>query len=404
MIVVDGSVAPGFEAVQDQFGGSELGRGGASFSAYVDGEKVVDLWAGDARPGTPWAKDTMATAMSATKGFTALCAQILYDRGLLDIDAPVSCYWPEYAQAGKEATLVRHILNHTSGVLGFQDPGELLDWSGNGWEDYDGIARRLAASPPAWEPGTRIGYHAVSIGWLVQELVRRITGLTVGAFFAREVAEPLGLSIFIGTPDPEQTRLAGVIAATGPGMEARAAWFRQLAADPSSALVQSAIHMHGGSLFEHMDFLNLPKVRRAEIPSVNGSADARSMARMYSMLAQGGKLDGIRIVSPESVEVFRTKTFSGPSALTPKGMPDWLPAPEMRYALGYEGDFGESPKPWRFGPTPEAFGHLGAGGQIGFADPTRRLGFGFVQTDGNDWAISTALIESVYACLGSAAG
>ncbi|TMR91012.1 serine hydrolase domain-containing protein [Nonomuraea basaltis] len=405
MVVVAGSLTPGFAAVEEAFARSDIGRGGAAFSAYVEGEKVVDLWAGDARPGVAWGRDTMTTAMSATKGFAALCAHILHDRGLLDIDAPVARYWPEYAQAGKEKTLVRHILNHTSGMLCFQDPGDLLDWSGNGWDDYDEIARRIAASPPAWEPGTRIGYHAISIGWLIQELVRRITGTTVGSFFAREVAEPLRLSIFIGTPEPEQARLADQIsdppAESSPLPEPVLALFKQVSADPASHMSQAGIHMHGGTISSHNGFFNLPKVRGLEVPAANGSVDARSLARMYAMLAQGGELDGVRIVTPESINVFGTKSFSGPNALWPdSGLPEWLTPPEMRYALGYEGDFGQAPAPWRFGPTHESFGHLGAGGQVGFADPVRHVAIGFVRSHlGADWSVSNSLVEVLYTCL-----
>jgi CubicO group peptidase (beta-lactamase class C family) len=145
-----------------------------------------------------------------------------------------------------------------------------------------------------------------------------------------------------------------------------------------------------------MGFFNLPTVRSLEIPSANASADARGLARMYAALAQGGELDGVRLVSPESNKVFGTKTFGGPSALWPSDPNPW----SMKYALGYEGDFGEGPRPWRFGPTPETFGHLGAGGQIGFADPVRHVAIGFLRNHlGPDWAVSNALVDALYACL-----
>jgi CubicO group peptidase (beta-lactamase class C family) len=402
---VEGTVASQFAPVQEEFARADVGRGGAAFTAYLDGEKVVDLWVGDAQEGVPWAKDTLTTVMSATKGCAALCMQILCDRGLVDVDAPVARYWPEYAQAGKEQTLVRHVLNHTSGLLCFSDPGDLLDWAGNGWDDYDEIARRIAASPPAWEPGTRIGYHAISIGWLIQEIVRRVTGMTVGAFFAREVAERLNLSIFIGTPPEAQTRLADVMREqpdpSNPAIAAFVDVYRRALEQPGSRLAQAGVYMHGGTVTEQLGFLGLAQVRETEIPAANGSADARSLARMYAMLAQGGELDGVRIVSPGSVKLFGTKTFSGPSAVFPdRGLPEGMTAPHMAYALGYEGDFGETPKPWRFGPSPEAFGHLGAGGQVGFADPARHVAVGFVRNHlGMDWSVSNALIDRVYACL-----
>lgn len=404
MAEVDGTLDSRFAAVEEVFARSDLGRGGAAFAAYVDGEKVVDLWAGNASDGLPWRQDTLATIMSSTKGCAALCMEILCDRGLIDVEAPVARYWPEYAQAGKEHTLVRHILNHTSGMLCFSDPGDLLDWSGKGWDDYDEIARRIATSPPAWEPGTLIGYHAISIGWLIQELVRRVTGMTVGAFFAQEVAEPLGLSIFIGTPLAEQQRLADIfrdaLDRSDPAVMAFIELFKKELEQPGSRIGQASVYMHGATATDEPGFWALPNVRAAEIPAANGSADARSLARMYAVLAQGGELDGVRLVSPSTVKLFGTKSFSGPTALVPKdeqfaGGPVW----HMAYALGFEGDFGVTPKPWRFGPSAEAFGHLGAGGQAAFADPAHHVSVGFVRNHHSDWSVSTALVEALYACL-----
>jgi CubicO group peptidase (beta-lactamase class C family) len=371
------------------------------FAAYVDGKKVVDVWKGEARPGVAWSGDTLATMWSATKGCAALCAQVLYDRGLLDVNSRVAQYWPEYGQAGKEETLVRHILNHTAGVLCFDDPGAFLDWSGKGWDDYDGIAQRLAASPPSWEPGTKIGYHAISFGWLVQELVRRVAGTTLGSFFRTEIAEPLGLSIFIGTPTAEQSRLADVMAAP-PAVPAEpdplALELLKALMDPNSLVRRAAVTMHDRAF--DADFVELPKVRSLEIPAANGSGDARSLARMYAVLAQGGKLDGFRLLSRESVELFGTPTFSGPSAaFSADSFPDGVPIPENHYALGYEGDSGDTPMGRRFGPTESAFGHLGAGGQVGFADPVRGVSVGFLRNQGAEWELPSALIAALYSRL-----
>jgi CubicO group peptidase (beta-lactamase class C family) len=403
-VIVAGTVASGFEAVKDAFERSEIARGGASFGAYYRGRPVVDLWAGEARPGVAWQENTVSTVMSATKGLAALCAQILWDRGELDLDAPVTRYWPEYGQAGKGDTLVRHVLTHTAGMLSFQDPGDLLDWSGNGWDDYDEIARRIAASPPAWEPGTRIGYHAFSIGWLIQELVRRITGDTIGTFFAREVAQPLELDAYIGTPEAVQQRMADLVVERSP--EPRG--FARLAmnalhreqADPDSPIAQSSVQMHGRSFSDELQFFNLPATRTAELAAAGATTNGRNLARIYATLAEGGELNGQRIVSPESIELFRTPAAGGRTMIWPRnGFLRLMPAPRMRYALGYEGDFGEAPKPWRFGPTPQSFGHLGAGGQIGFADPVRRVAAGFTRTYLQEWSVSTALIEALYACI-----
>jgi CubicO group peptidase (beta-lactamase class C family) len=342
--------------------------------------------------------------MSATKGFAVLCVQALADRGLVDVDAPIIRYWPEYGRKGKDRTLVRHVLNHTSGMLCFHDPGDLLDWSGNGWDDYDEIARRIAASPAMWAPGTRIGYHAISMGWLIQELVRRVTGLTVGAFFASEIADPLGLSVHIGTPVAEQERLADII--TDPpdtsGVMSKLMWAlaKREMSKSDSLTAKAFVQMHGGTLADHLDFFNLPAVRTLEIPAANASADARSIARLYSVLAQAGEGAGPRIVSPKSVRQFGAPCVSGVSALASESrVAKWFKPSPMRYALGYEGDFGAGPKPWRFGPTPQSFGHLGAGGQIGFADPVHRVAVGFLRNHHNDWSVPTALVETLYGCL-----
>lgn len=402
--VVSGTTVRRFAAVERAFARCDLGRGGAAFAAYVDGVKVVDLWAGEAQPGIPWRRDTLVTAMSATKGFAALCVQVLADRGLVDVDAPVIRYWPEYGQMSKERTLVRHILNHTSGMLCFHEPGHLLDWSGDGWDDYDEIARRIAASPAMWAPGTRIGYHAISVGWLIQELVRRVTGMTVGAFFASEIADPLGLAIHIGTLRAEQERLADIITdppgSSGPKNKLMWALVKREMSKPDSLIAKAFVQMHGGTLADHFDFFNLPVVRALEIPAANGSADARSIARLYSVLAQAEEVKGPRIVSLTSTRQFGTPCVSGLSALSPNsGIAKWFKPPQMRYALGYEGDFGAGPKPGRFGPTPESFGHLGAGGQVGFADPIRRVAVGFLRNHHNDWSVPTTLVKTLYGCL-----
>lgn len=403
---VAGEVDPVFAAVRRTFAGLALGRGGAAVAAYVDGEKVVDLWGGWARDDRPWTRDTLVLAMSATKGVAALCIQMLSDRGLIDPEERVATYWPEFAAAGKQDILVRHVMNHTAGVIGIDHPEEILDWSGRGWDDYDAIAQRVAASAPSWEPGTKIGYHAVSIGWLTQELVRRTTGDTLGTFVANEIAAPLGLDLHIGTPADAQPRVADIVQDDPSEIGFKGRAIRKLlvraVSDPESLTGRSAIAMPNGSILTDMDRLNAPWFKAIELPSANGCMDARSLARMYAVLAQGGELDGVRLVSPESIAQFGSLSFSGDSAMVPKSS-FWraiLPSTQMRYALGYEGDFGQvESDERRFGPNPTAFGHLGAGGQIGFADPERRVSFAFLRNHHSEWEASTALVASLYACL-----
>ena len=401
-------VAPGFERVRDVFeeGVREFGEGGGAFCVYLRGEKVVDLWAGEARPGTAWGENTLAIIHSATKGLSALCAQILYDRSELDPDARVAEYWPEFAQAGKEDVLVRHVLSHTAGLLTFADPGSLLDWKGGGWDEYDEIAARLAAAPSAWEPGTRVGYHALTIGWLVGELVRRITGKTIGQFFREEVAVPLGVDVRIGTPFEEQPRVADVIDLSYEREPEDAVALdrmtREMMKDPDTLLGQATFAMHRSSAVgQNAGFMNEPRVRAVEIAAANGTATAAGLARVYAMLSMDGELDGVRIVSPESIGVFRTQAAAGPNALY-----DGLRLPngtvvntEIRYALGYELSIAPPGQSGPFGPVDEAFGHRGAGGQIGFCDPINHVAVGYVR---NHLTLvptfSATLIDTVYTC------
>jgi CubicO group peptidase (beta-lactamase class C family) len=411
----NGHVATGFEPVRALFE-SELidhGRGGSAFCAYVGGEPVVDLWAGEARPDVPWAQDTLTTVFSATKGMAALCAQILSDRGELDVDAPVARYWPAFAQAGKERALVRHVLSHTVGVLGMPDAGSLLDWSGRGWGDYEQIAARLAAAEPAWEPGTKVGYHAVTYGWLVGELVRRITGKTIGTFFHDEVATPLDLDLWLGTPPQEHPRCADLFEHSTDGMAADDAFmFRaecEQARHPETLSAQAGIAMHGSSIGDHMvTFFTHPRVREVEIAASNASGTAHALARMYAMLSMGGELDGARIVSPESIAEFSTEAAIGPNATWP-----WnelrLPsgnvatASLMRWALGYGRDVPDPDGPTAYGPVDEAFGMGGFGGQVAFCDPVNRIAVGYLR---NHLSLASQdaskLIDALYDCAGIA--
>lgn len=388
-------------------GRDDLGAGGGAFCVYRDGAKVVDLWAGTARPARPWHADTRAVLMSATKGLTALCAMVLHSRGLLDVDAPMTEYWPEFGQAGKQKALVRHVLDHTVGVVGLPDSDSLLDWDGTGWDDYDGIASRLAAAEPAWEPGTQIGYHAITCGWLTGELVRRITGRTIGTFFAEEVAGPLGLDAAIGTSAADQEKVADVIGeaydSVPPEIVTLDQANRALFSDPDSLMSDAAIAGAGGNIIGNLvPFMNSPRVRGVEIAAANGTATAEALARVYAMLSRGGELDGVRLVDPASVELFRTESANGPSAITPPiSLPGGVvvPSPFTSYALGFACNNAGPGMPPMFGPTPETYGHAGHGGQIGLCDPTRRLGVGFVRSHLAVMPLLAAgLLNAVYKC------
>ena len=405
-LVVGGFAAPGFEPVAALLGSGArvlvgererragLGDGGGAFCAYVGGECVVDIWAGRAdETGRPWEAGTRGVIMSSTKGLTTLCAHLLEDRGQLDLDAPVVRYWPEFGQAGKAATTVRQLLSHQSGAIGVPGSDELLSWDGAGWSDSVSIAAAIAAGEPAWEPGTRHGYHGVTFGWLVGEVVRRISGMSLGAFFRTQVAEPLGVSCSIGTPASELGTVARVLEfPVKPGHAGALG-----AIDPASRSGRSVLAGAEGSLFadaegrpRFADFMNTPAVLEAEIGALGATATARALARIYAALA-----DGEELVSRASVERFRVEQVCGRDAV--------MSVP-TRWAVGYSL---EAPPvipglPPLHGPAPGAFGHMGAGGQIGFADPEHTVSVGFVRNHLENQALplmGASLVGMLYSCL-----
>jgi CubicO group peptidase (beta-lactamase class C family) len=402
---VDGFTAPGFESVAGVLARSMEARQeeGAAVSAYVNGTRVVDLWAGTTE-GRPWTENTLALMFSCSKGALALSAQILYDRGLLDLDAPVTKYWPEFAENGKQATTVLHVLTHQAGVVSFPYYWKDLGLESLGLTDWELMTRRLAESPASWPAGSFCFYHALSIGYLVGELIRRVDGRSPGRFFAEEIAAPLGLDMYIGTPEsvlpraaaiqpepprdlsklsPEQLELANlVLKMTETAHEA----VRNGTGIEIEALLWSANFTHpdlesgDGYLVELM---NNRLIRKAEIPAGNAIGGARDLARMYATLAGGGSVDGLRLVSPESIDRFNT-----PEAEMMAGLPP--------ICVGYH----------RLDPlypmaSETAFGHGGAGASMGFADPEHNLSFGFIHSRmTNEPGGSAAdLAAAVYACL-----
>ena len=409
---VKGLVAPGFERVAetlgagatlrlaDREGRADLGEGGGAFCAYVGGECVVDVWTGVAGPdGKAWAEDTRAVIMSSTKGMTTLCAHILENRGELGLDAPVVRYWPEFGQAGKSETTVRQLLSHQSGAIGVPGADELLSWDGSGWADSEAIAAAIASGEPAWEPGTRHGYHGVTFGWLVGELVRRISGQSLGTFFEAEVAGPLGVtgSVSIGTPAAELPSVATVMEfPVKPGTKGA---LRTI--DPESKSGRAVLAGVHGSLFadergepRFADFMNTPDVLAAEIGALGATATARALARTYAALTDD------ELVSRASVERFRTEQVCGRDAVM--GVP-------TRWAVGYSL---EPPAlvpgaPPMHGPDAGTFGHMGAGGQIGFADPWAGVAVGFVRNHLENQALplmGACLVDVLYSCLVTGTG
>ena len=365
MAEVHGEAARGFEAVREAFSANfeRHGEVGAAFSLYHRGRKVVDLWGGvaDETTGRAWAEDTLQLVFSTTKGATAACAHLLAQRGELDFDAPVSEYWPEFKAEGKEQVPVRWLLSHRAGLPVVDralSPEDALAW--------DPVVEALAAERPVWEPGTAHGYHALTYGWLVGEVVRRISGRSLGLFFAQEMAAPLGLEFWIGLPEQHETRVSRLIELPRLA-QARAELdlsglpdvMRELATaflDPSS-LTNRALNLTSPPL----DY-NSRGVHAAEVPAANGICTARSLARFYAGLI--GEVDAVRILTPETVARATVEQSEGRDRV--------LLVP-TRFGLGYF-------LPSSFSPMagPASFGHAGAGGSLGFADPDTGVAFGYV--------------------------
>jgi CubicO group peptidase (beta-lactamase class C family) len=364
-IPVHGTCDARFAAVRDLFarGFSERREIGAAVSFSLDGETVVDLWGGhvDRERTREWERDTLVNVYSTTKGMTALCAHQLVERGALDLDAPVAHYWPEFAANGKAEIPVRWLLSHRAGLAAPRRTislDELFAW--------DPFVAALAEQEPWWEPGTRHGYHALTFGHLVGELIRRVSGQSIGAFFRENVADPLDADFHIGLAPEHDARTSDLHGSIAPPRENGAKFKGPLAdflrdmSDPTT-LAGAAF---GNPRFEP-GLVNTRAWRAAEIPSANGHGTARALARIYGALARGGEVDGVRLLAPESIERAIQEQAFGPDAVL-GGMP-------MRYGLGFmlRQDF------MPLSPSERAFGHPGAGGSIGMADPDARVGFGF---------------------------
>ncbi|MET7605994.1 serine hydrolase domain-containing protein [Streptomyces avermitilis] len=373
-----------FAAVREAFEGNfrERGELGAAVTVTLGGETVVDLWGGwaDAARTRPWERETLVNVWSTSKGPTSLCAHILADRGLLDFDAPGAAYWPEFAAAGKGSVLVRHLLSHRAGLAGLREPHsveQLYDW--------ELTAQRLAAQEPWWEPGTRSGYHALTFGFLVGEVVRRVSGLLPGAFLEREVTGPLAIDFTIGLPEKEADRAAELVHPRAAATSEQAEVFSQLAPVALAALLNPVVGATEG---------NTERWRAAEIPAANGHGTARAVAALYGIFAGRGSWDGRPILSPEAAERVREGQGScrdlvlgaGFESETEIGLGLWLSGPNGSY-----------------GPNPKAFGHDGFGGSCGLADPEAGVSLGYVMNRMGphiaDDPRKMALVDALYSAL-----
>jgi CubicO group peptidase (beta-lactamase class C family) len=380
---VRGDVDPRFDAVRAAFADNFARHGdvGAACAVYHRGRLVVDLWGGlaDREHGRPWRRDTTALVFSTTKGMAATCVLRLVERGLLDLDAPIARYWPEFAAAGKATIPVRWALCHKAGLAavdGTLTLEQVLAW--------DPVVAAIAAQAPNWEPGTQHGYHARSFGWIAGELVRRVTGKTLGRVFADEIAAPLGLEFWIGLPESEEPRVATLIPAPPPeDPQVRALLERVMG--PETMLGRVITGPSG--LFAYDTRWNGREFHAAEMPSSNGIGTARAVGRMYAALAH--EVDGVRLLRPETIALARTMQAEGPDAVL--GLP-------TRFGVGFM-----LPPALSLAAAPTALGHPGAGGSLGFADPEAEIGFGYVM---NQMQLGTtgdprsrALVEAVYAAL-----
>lgn len=372
---IRGTVDPAFDEVRDVFerNFAEHGEIGAAFTVYVDGEPVVDLTGGTTTTGEPYGPDTLQMVFSSTKGATALCAHLLAQRGDLDLHAPVVEYWPEFGQNGKDQIPVSWLLSHKSGLIDTDDRltyEQMLDW--------DTVVDALARSAPVWEPGTTHGYHALTYGWLVGEVVRRVSGTSIGAFFAKEVAAPLGLEFWIGLPDEQRPRVSRLVPMQLPGgmpmMAAEEGMGTASDGPPPGGLVAmldmllgpdnlvgKALCAPGGAAGDE-NVWNDPRTWSAQIPAANGVTNSRSLARMYAAMV--GEVDGVRLLTDESLNAAIEPQVEGPDAVL------MFPIP---FALGFMRHSDFSPF-----AGPRSFGHYGAGGSVGFADPDRRIAVGYV--------------------------
>lgn len=383
-------VAPGFEPVAEAFGAwaPAYGKGGGAYCAYLEGRPVVDIWQGQARPGQPWQRDTLCVLMSLSKGLAGVCVQHLVDRGQLDLEQPVATYWPEFAQAGKEKALVRHVMEHTVGLVGPAGVAAIAQPDGTGWDQSRRIAEVIAAAPTDWEPGTKVAYHALTFGWIIGEIVLRATGSTVGQYFADEIAGPLGVEAFIGTPADQVHRVARTYNGDPDSLPRflRATLDKAMASakDPSSLTGRAMLLHEGSTVFEHVEAVfNDPEFLQLEIVSGNGTATARGIARLFAMQAGGGELDGVRVLSREIVEDWSRPILTEPDYVMADVELGQRFAKRMAKVTRTKGFLGNAAMPGlgpRFGPNPDAFGAEGLGGQHGWCDVRSRIAVGYIRS------------------------
>ena len=382
LVPLNGTCEPRFEAVLEAFVQNYRCEDevGSAVSVVVDGRTVVDLWGGwrDAGRQREWQHDTIVCMMSVSKGITGLAFSLLVDRGLVDVNEPVAKYWPQFARNGKQTLPVRFVLDHRAGLPVIADPL----WPGAIY-DPAAICEALAAQAPLWEPGTVAAYHVHTQGYLLGEIVRRVTGKSVGVFVREELAGPLAADFMIGgLSRHDQARCAEVM----PNMQARLFAAKEVETDTlrARAFVQNPAEPWPVTL-------NSAAWRQSEIASGNGHGNARAVARIYGAFARGGQLDGVRLTRPSSIEAMITEQHN---------ITELMQDRPYHQALGI---LLNTPEAVYMGPNPRAFGHHGIGGSLGFADPDARVGFAFavnrMHAVGTNGPRAARLIDALYGVL-----
>ena len=387
--LVRGHCDPRFAPVRDAFAeiltsGMEVG---AALAVSVDGRMVADLWGGwtDAARTRAWERDTIVNLYSIGKAVSAVCVLRLVEAGRLDLDTPVAHYWPAFAQAGKGDVPVRYVLTHQVAL-----PAVARALPAGAWQHWDVMAEALAAQAPWWEPGAGHGYHVNMQGFLLGELVRRVTGMTYGTYLRESLAGPAGIDFHVGLTPALETRCADMV--PRPPSPEDEALRTMLSVDPAT--------LSGLDLMRVNAYRNPPEVsgtgvvnthawRAAEVPSTNGHGNARGVARLYSALAGGGTLDGARVLAPALIAEASTPQVDGPDIVLQR---------PTRFGLGFQLTMPER----KLGPNPHAFGHFGAGGSLGFADPDTHVAFGYAMNQGRGgWQHTHVrhLIDLVYGAL-----
>jgi CubicO group peptidase (beta-lactamase class C family) len=391
--VIQGDTAPGWgpvaEAFRDNFTrGEEVG---AACAVYLGAEKVVDLWGGFRDPArqAPWRQDTLVTMFSTTKGVSSVALAHAHSRGLFDHDERVATYWPEFAAGGKEHVTVRQLLSHQAGLPAIDEPMDLSTLA-----DPDRVAAAIAKQVPAWEPGTRHGYHGITLGWYESELLRRVDPQrrTIGRYFADEVARPLELEFHIGLPDEVPDERIAVLQAD----HYRARMPLHLRKLPREfVLAMLDPRSLTARTFANPKVLGIPsryndrELRRIELPASNGTGQVRSVAKLYGEVGRGGPVLGLREPT--------LAALADPAPPPTEGTFDVVLRAESLFSLGFC-------KPWEgfaFG-SPRAFGTPGAGGSFGFADPETGMGFAYAMNRMDFYLFSDPreqrLREAAHAC------